>query len=81
MAPIRIAANGALRRRAVPLPDYAVAPRHRKAVRRQPAGLAEAGHAVGAERLSVEQSTYSFMHSALPPLTSMLGLASVRLQP
>jgi hypothetical protein len=40
----------------LPLPDYSVAPGDRNAVRRQPAGLAEAGHAVGAEGLSLEQS-------------------------
>ena len=51
-----------LRRRAVPLPDYPVAPGDRNAVRRQPAGLAEAGDAVGAEGLSLEQSAI-FIHA------------------
>jgi hypothetical protein len=51
-----------LRRRAVPLPDYPVAPGDREAVRRQPAGLAKAGHAVSAEGLSLEQSAI-FIHA------------------
>src|ERR1700733_8146092 len=51
-----------LRRPAVPFPDYPVAPGDRNAVCRQPAGLAEAGHAVGADGFSPEQSAI-FVHA------------------
>jgi hypothetical protein len=46
----------------VSLPDDSIAPGDRNAVGRQPAGLVEAGHAVGADRLSLEQPAI-FVHA------------------